>query len=424
MNIYLMKRDNKEMKVFFENAGFWCLCITLFMLSFPRSWSLYPLGFMLFTGLVVWILDFRNLLDRLVKMWFLIFPPVIYFIIHFISVVFMGAEIELLEDRLMFLLIPLLGFPVFISSHAKSRLSAIFSVYILGIAVISLFLVIRIFYMIGSGFPGGINFFSWLSQNELSYFSMGFAVLEHPTYFALKVNWALILLLFFSKLTCLKPRYVFLLTFLFSAVLLFTASKAGLLMWLVVLTIYLIKAFIKGFRKPVMHIGVILLFVAMAVVFSMRINRLNSFVTSLKTQLTSEHRDWKYFDQRTREWYSALQVIREHPLFGTGLSKAQERLVEEYTKNGFNDEAALRLNTHNQFLEAQMTFGLFGTVSLLIMLLAPLICLNKTVLPGLIISLTGLTIFFLLIESLFNRQWGIMFFLLFYFVIVVRIKEH
>ena len=419
-----MKADKKEIKAFSEKAGFWCLCITLFLLSFPRSWSLYPLGAMLFTGLVAWILDFNCIFNRFVKVWYLVVPAIIYFLVHLVSLIGEGAEISLIEDRLMFLLVPLLGFPVFISSYAKSRISVIFTVFIIGIAVISLFLVIRIFIMIGYGFQGGVHFFSWLNQNELSYFSMGFSVLEHPTYFALKVNWALVLILFFSSTTLLKPRYVLLIACLLSASLFLAASKAGLLMWLVSITIYLMRCFRKALRNPVLYIGTIVLFVAIAVILSMRINRVNSFVTTLKTQVAGEHRDWKNFDQRTREWYSALNIIREYPLFGTGLSGAEDRLVEEYKKNGFNDEAALRLNAHNQFLEAQMTFGIFGTISLLFMLLAPFTGLRNALYPGLIMSLTGLTIFFLLIESLFNRQWGIMFFLLFYFVIALRFEEN
>ncbi|MBN2633345.1 MAG: hypothetical protein JXR66_07315, partial [Bacteroidales bacterium] len=72
-----------------------------------------------------------------------------------------------------------------------------------------------------------------------------------------------------------------------------------------------------------------------------------------------------------------------------------------------------RLNTHNQFLEAQMTFGVAGTVVLLLLLFLPVFFRNRMIYPQALLALISLTVCFLLIESMFNRQWGIMFFLLF-----------
>jgi O-antigen ligase len=418
-----MRPTDSQIRDSFEKAGFWCLCITLFLLPFPRSWSLYPLGTILFTGLVIWIIDFKSTLDRFVKVWYLVLPSVFYFIVHLISVINQKAEIILLENRLMFLLVPLLGFPVFISKQVKDGLTRIFSIFILGIAIISLFLLIRIFFLIGSNYPGGIKLFEWLNHNELSYFSLGFSVFEHPTYIALKITWALIILLFFGNLTYFKPGFIILIFILLTGALLFAASKAGLTIWIIVMLIYLFRTLRKGIRNPILYIGLIAFLIFAAVTLSMRINRINSFVTEIKSQMAAEYPDIKNIDQRTREWYSALQVIKENPVIGTGLSKASDRLVEEYIRNGFNDEAALRLNVHNQFLESQLTFGIFGTISLLLLLYVPAFFSRKMIHPGLIISLISLTSFFLLIESMFNRQWGIMFFLLFYNMIALKLKE-
>jgi len=418
-----MRLAEYQIKVASEKAGFWSLCVTLFLLSFPRSWSLYPLGLMLFTGLLIWMIDFGNIFKRFVKVWYLVIPSVVYFIIHLISVLIQSDRLSVLEDRLMFLLVPLLGFPVFTSKYAGEKISSLFSVYLLGIVGISVFLLIRITWLILSDFPGGISFFSWLNQDEVSYFSVGFSVLEHPTYLALKIDWALILILFFNRLIYIKPVYSFVITFLFSVTLFFVASKAGLSIWFIIVLAFLIVNLRKGIRNKILYFGAIVAFILAAVSLSMRIQRISNYLSTTKAKIASENYEWRNLDQRSREWYSALQVIREKPVFGTGLSKAEDRIVEEYIKNGFNDEAALRLNAHNQFLEAQMTFGISGTLSLIWMLLTPLFLGRKLKYLSLAASFVVLIAFFLLFESMFNRQWGIMFFMIFYYLCVLRIKN-
>ncbi|HPM02957.1 MAG TPA: O-antigen ligase family protein [Candidatus Cloacimonadota bacterium] len=240
---------------------------------------------------------------------------------------------------------------------------------------------------------------------------------------ALKINWALILILFFNRLTSLKPVYIFVITFLFSVTLFFVASKAGLSIWFIIVLAFLVVNLRRGIRNKILYFGVIIAFILAALSLSIRIQRISNYLLTTKSRIASENYEWRNLDQRTREWYSAIQVIREKPVFGTGLSKAEERLVEEYVKNGFNDEAALRLNAHNQFLEAQMTFGISGTLSLLWMLLTPMFLGRKLKYFSLVASLIVLISFFLLIESMFNRQWGIMFFMIFYFLCVLGIKK-
>lgn len=413
-----MKLTTSSTGDFLEKSGFWSLCIALFLLSFPRSWSLYPLGAALFAGFGLWIINFKNLFREFCKSWYLILPPVVYFIIHLISVVIQGSEISILEDRLMFLLIPVFGFPVFAGKFSESKSENLFSAFIYGIILISSFLLIRILYLIYSDYPGSLPFFSWLYQHELDFFSIGFSIIEHPTYLALKVNWVIVILLFSNNRKIDKKGSVLIIIFL-SAVLFFLASKAGLAVWFIMILVYfigLIKNRTIGFKPYLLLIPVLIFFVIVSV---LEINRINLFVSTLKTEFEKNQIDFKNIDQRTREWYSAVRIIAENPVFGTGLSKAEDRMIEEYHKNGFNDEAALKLNAHNQFLEAQMTFGIAGLASLSWMLLALLIFRKRSKDPGLAAVFFTIMTFCLLFESMFNRQWGMMFFLIFYFTMLV-----
>ena len=418
----MTERTDKR-KAILEKAGFWSLLLTLFLMSFPRSWSLYPLGFFLSVGLALWVMDFKNILNTFLKIWYLILPPVFYFLIHFISTVVQWAPISILETRLMFLLVPLLGFPVFFSDFTKSRLSVLFSGFTIGILLICVFLVVRLIFKIHNNYPGDIPLYSWLVEHDQDYSSLGFSILEHPTYLSLKINWILILLIFSDQFSRFKMRNSILIILILTVTLYLLASKTGLVLWFILLLIFFIKK-IKEKPNPILYILMMLLFILIAVISIIEIPRTDRYITDIKSKLEGNQIDLKNLDQRTREWYCATQIIKKTPFFGTGLSKVEETMVEEFNSNGFLEEAVLRLNAHNQFLEAQMTFGIFGTFSLIFLLFAPIIFQRRIIFNRLIIAFVGIITFFLLIESMFNRQWGIMFFVLFYCILVTNIKTN
>jgi O-antigen ligase len=112
-----------------------------------------------------------------------------------------------------------------------------------------------------------------------------------------------------------------------------------------------------------------------------------------------------------------VQIIRESPLTGAGMAKIKDRLKSEYLKNGFREEAENVFNAHNQFLEAQMTFGVAGTFSLIWLLITPLFLRRRSDYVGFVPLFVIMVSFYLMFESMFNRQWGIMFFMLFYFIL-------
>lgn len=418
----MTERTDKR-KAILEKAGFVSLLLTLFLMSFPRSWSLYPLGFFLSVGLALWFMDFKNILRTFLKIWYLILPPVIYFLIHFISTVAQWAPISILETRLMFLLVPLLGFPVFFGDFTKSRLSVLFSGFTIGILLICIFLIIRLIFKIYNNYPGEIPLYSWLVEHDQDYSSLGFSILEHPTYLSLKINWILILLIFSDQFRGFKMTKSIFIILLLTVTLYLLASKTGLLLWFILLLIFFIKK-IKEKPKPILYILMMLFFILIAGISIMEIPRTDRYITGIKSKLEGTQIDLKNLDQRTREWYCATQIIKKSPVFGTGFPKVEEIMVEEFNKNGFFEEAALRLNAHNQFLEAQMTFGVFGTFSLIFLLIAPIIFHRRIRFNRLIIAFVGIITFFLLIESMFNRQWGIMFFVLFYCILITNTKSN
>lgn len=413
-----MQLETNRSSIYFKagRVGVISLFCTFFLLSFPRSWSLYPLGLFLFCGLLLWISDFRLICSKLLSLGVFILPPVLYFLIHLLSVILQNAELNILTNRLMFILIPLLGFPVFIHDTFKKNSEYSLKIFIAGLFIVSVFLITRIIIIsiIGAGQGSILDF---VKNNNEDLFSLGFSILEHPTYMSLKVNFTILLLLLFKNKWQLKNIYFISSLIVLSVVIFLLASKAGIIVFMIIVISVMIRIASTGAKKIITYLLLIPTFIFLSFSIVKNIDRIEWFIHYTELELKSENGDLKKFDQRMREWYTAIKLIKEKPFTGFGLANIEKRMVEEYLRYGFEEEAKLKMNAHNQYLEAQMTFGIAGSISLLMMLLIPLIYRKQIRYPRLMTIFIVMVSFFLLFESMFNRQWGIMFFLLFYCIL-------
>lgn len=399
------------------DGGIIFLAISLLLISAPRSWSLFPLGLFLGAGLGLWITDFTNVKTKLAADWRLSLPPVLYFIIHLFSILFQGGGIFLLENRLMFLLLPIFGMPLFCSDLFGQRVIIILKAFISGIFIVCIFIFIRAIYLTINDYNFEVTFLQNIKGNKEIFFFTNLSILEHPSYLAMKINWVIIILTWF-KSRIIKNRLLrIIIISLLSLVIFLIASKSGIVIWLFIMVALIIINIRNNPYKFLLYILTIPFFLVLSYRIIVDIDRVGAFLNSMKTGLNKENIDWKNLDQRTREWYSSIQLIKENPITGIGLANVEERMVAEYLKHGWEEEALYRFNAHNQFLEAQMTFGIAGTLSLIWMLLTPLIVRKRSGFPHLTTVFVFLISFLLMFESMFNRQWGIMFFMIFYFVL-------
>ena len=415
--------DTLKLINFFEKLGFYFLSATLFLISYPRFISLYTFGLFIICGVALWILDFKGRIRYFITNWYILLPLVFFFLIQFLSLLLQKGSLALLESRFIFLLVPIFGFPVFRHLYLKKQQELLLKIFVLGMATVSLFLVIRLIYFILTRIPEDMTLGLYFQTNNQDLVSTGFSIMEHPSYISMKVLFAFILLLMFSKNEQYGKILILCTGFLFSVIIFLLASKAGIVAWLVIFLLYLIYTFRNIVMKLILYLLIIPLLFIFIYISSKTIVRLNYFIVYTERGISNENFDWKNLDQRTREWYSAIQIIKEKPLTGVGLARVDERRVQEYLKNGWEEEAALNLNAHNQFMEAQMTFGIAGSIALLWMLLTPLIFRKQLKYPKLAVWFVLMISFFLMFESMFNRQWGIMFFVLFYCILTLNKNE-
>jgi len=99
-------------------------------------------------------------------------------------------------------------------------------------------------------------------------------------------------------------------------------------------------------------------------------------------------------------------------------------MIDGYIKEGYPYYAQLKLNAHNQFLETQLTWGIPGTVLLILMLFAPAIRRWNVYSRPLYVTFLIILITAFLFESVLVRQWGIMFYSVFYLFQITQSAEN
>jgi hypothetical protein len=411
------------MREAFARIGFYLLGFTLFMISNQRMISLYSLGLFLFTGFILWLFDFKGTLNRFKARWYLFVPPLIYFSLYLISLILQKGNVRLLETYLMFLFIPLLGFTIISHEFAQKRINILLKLFVAGLIMISLFLIIRIVVIFFINVPEEQTFTEYFNKHNPEYVSWGFSVLEHPTYLSLKLIFAFIILFFNADCWKIRGYIKWGIFLIFTLTIFLLASKAGILAWIVTTLFLIIVNLRKKSISPAAYLVILSFVIGLTIISVKKLERISFFIVYTQRGLAQKNFDWKNLDQRTRNWYAASVLIKNKPLTGNGIVRTEERMVEVYNRNGFTEEAKLMMNAHNQFLEAQMTFGIAGIIALFWMLLTPVLYRHHLAFRSLAVPFIILFSFFSLFESMLNRQWGIMFFLLFYFIILAGFAD-
>jgi O-antigen ligase len=398
-------------------AGFYSLCLTLFMMPFPRTFALWTQGAFLFFGLICWIREFHQIVYILKQNKALLLAPVAYFILYLVYYLFGDHLWPNVEDKLMFLLIPLFGLPLFVSDYLWSNLRLILLSFITGLIVICIYQFTRVTLESLSFINGKFVFDPFVSPGVSRFVWDKLSGFEHPSYLAIKALWAIVLLFFTRDTLKMRIWQTSVLIAVFSLFIYFLAAKAELLI-LIILFIYFLFSRLKSSNSRI--IFVLLIPFSLFVLFRIAGQniRIEQKISQIEEKKAVGKIDWKNFDHRTRSWFCSYELIRKSPLLGVGLD-ARNILAQEYIRKGYNIEADARLNSHNQYLETQLTLGLAGTVVLLWMLIAPLIRRKHTWNPRLIIPFIVIVSVSMIFESILVRQWGIMFFVLFYCLITL-----
>ncbi len=108
-------------------------------MPFPRTLALWTLGVFLFFGLMCWITDFPRIAKAFNHNKWVILPPVVLVHSYLIYFIFGDHLWGYVEDKLMFLMVPLLGLPLIISDYLRRNLLILLLSFLSGLLVICLY---------------------------------------------------------------------------------------------------------------------------------------------------------------------------------------------------------------------------------------------------------------------------------------------
>ncbi|MFN0188400.1 MAG: O-antigen ligase family protein [Bacteroidia bacterium] len=116
---------------------------------------------------------------------------------------------------------------------------------------------------------------------------------------------------------------------------------------------------------------------------------------------------------RTGIYTCAFQLLKDHWLLGLTPGDLQNQLNNRYVKLNAPELAKTKYNTHNEYLNYWLCFGLMGLLSILALLIIPFWQAFRTK-NFLFICFLLLISIAMLSENIFSRQYGLFFFLIFY----------
>jgi len=266
---------------------------------------------------------------------------------------------------------------------------------------------------------GHAAFEYFVHNDHQAFFYARLSYLLHPSYYALYINFAMIAvlcrllinkqvqrngskILFWS----LIPFYIVFLILL--------ESKAGLLGLLSVIFLTLIHLIVNGKKyKDAIALAVVsLITVGLTILLiPQTTNRVDDVVETMENQ-EGNAAHHSAAAARIYLWEAAWNAFIEKPVTGYGSGDVSEELIHQYELQNNSRAIEMKYDSHNQYLQTSVATGILGLISLILLVGFPVYFgfKRKILLYFLLGFLMAINI---LVESMFERQAGVMFYAFF-----------
>ncbi len=310
----------------------------------------------------------------------------------------------------------LLLFPVLFASLPKSFIKQNFIILVQQVFVWSVFVAAALVLW------QAVWRYAYVNEPMHTFYYVNLMYFQHPSYFALFVNMAIGLLVYKwikKQQTSAKIAYLNISLLLFFGIfVVLLQSKAGLISLLLMLWAMAVFVWYHYKLKTIalrLFVVPIVLLVGLYVVIPSAFNRVEAATQEMSATSTLN----KKIDQqssstaRAHLWQVAWGIIKTHPILGVGTGDSEDVFQDALrASNSISTDTTVVYNTHCQYLQTYLSIGLLGFVSLLLITLFPIWYGFKQ--QYILYMAFGVMITFnLLVESMFERQAGIMFFAFF-----------
>lgn len=318
--------------------------------------------------------------------------------------------------KLSLLLFPLIFAAVpntYIDRRWIRRLESVFVLSVSVVAIITLGISAYKYYFVG------------MSSSVFYYADMMY--FEHPSYYALYVNLSILLLirqLIAENSKAMKShystyfKYSLLFFLVFFVVLL--QSKGGLVSLLLMLCSMAVYYWYH-YKKRVLATSLVVLplltFLLLYLVMPSLFGRMNDMVSVSNKEVKQEQkrmiRGQGSSMARVMLWKEAIALIKEYPILGVGTGDSEDVFQNRLRSVGLIDEqTTLVYNAHSQFLQLTISLGVLGLACLCLLIFFPIVYGFKQKKMH-YMAFAVMFAFNVLVESMFERQAGIMFFAFF-----------
>ncbi|WP_345005334.1 O-antigen ligase family protein [Snuella lapsa] len=322
----------------------------------------------------------------------------LFFVIQLLLVIFIANNKEgydKLRNLLPILIIPLLFY------FNKGKINTKFFNFISGAFVIGA--IINIVVNSVNAIFRGYIISGKIQSTYFTYDSFAEPFRIQPIYLSIYYLIAIVFLINFFATTKDKTAKTILLGlffFLFSGMVLLSARMTILISLLVIP----LSLFFALKNKKLVAISTLCIYIIFGSIVFFNSNLKDRFLS-----MNKEVANYSGFKLRKKLWEKSINVIKESPIYGYSLGNYNEELINEYKRTNFRRALRYKYNSHNQYIQTLLVSGIIGFLFFIYLLFGsmPEVLKSKDYIYLLfivVLSLSAIT------ESIFHRQFGIMFF--------------
>jgi len=272
---------------------------------------------------------------------------------------------------------------------------------------------------------------NYLNGGDLVLFAgTGFSFYMHQGYYASFFCISLIvlteLLIRRNKLfTGIALKLAWVCVLLLSAAIIFTLSRTGSIVFILIVLALALKAIFKWRSKKILGILLVGLAANIVLITTTADRLMGRFDGLIKTLSVPEQLDIIAKDANTVRillWDISTDIISNNALIGVGTGDIKDEIRSNAVKKGYTGVASMDLNVHNQFTQVFMTLGILAFLIFAMLFVVPLIeaFRRRSLLIFLIVAALGL---FSLTESFIERQAGVMLFSFIFPLLVFHFRK-
>ena len=305
---------------------------------------------------------------------------------------------EIIETRVTIFLLPL-----FLASYLpilnREFVNRVFVTFSLTSIVVMLFLLLR----------ATVLYFGDRNINHFLY--SDFTYTAHPSYLSMYVAFSISILMF-ARIPFLSFNLKMLFVLFLSVAILLLMSKMGI----IVLVIVLFYSLVQKSSKKQLLTRVLILLLSFSIVFIAAYRYSTLFHGKIKmmvAELTHTSSNTYLYSTGIRLvlWDSAIGLIQENFLLGVGTGDVRDASMAYSQRMNYPAQLG-DMNVHNQFLQSFVAGGILGFLILLFVIIYPLILAIRQK-EHLFILFFIIIIFNFFVESMLQRQMGVVFYSIF-----------